>query len=431
MEPHDILGLTEAEAADPTQLRRAYARLLKQHRPDRDPAGFRRLRDAYEELQLGVARDYRYADLPIAEKEVEKETEQEPEISSPSLSPLLSLTLAPDASTIPSPSPPPLLVAPQVELASRPAFRTTMESAWQKCTDAFSDQVERQASANNLIAAAIAVRSWGEDYSPHGYVRALTFLIDELGDRPEIVDEVLTDLDLLLLTEHGGEDAIATLLEQWEEGRNWARLRRFGQAAQNRLRDGFINHADSIVTIALALAMRDSALASSLIGTSYPELSPDQRRLVDHADHSIAIGRAMESWPSQLRYALVDALDDEVVPTNQAVLGPLKRFLAQTPKDSLLVQEVQQRLPALAGQIRRRLLQRERRPEVAGSGNRFLLWFGMLLFFALSRMCASATREHKPVGQQPMPIPFKIHAIPPPQRIDPTPTQLHRTSPTP
>jgi len=228
MEQHDILGLSADEAADPAQLRRAYARLLKQHRPDRDPAGFRRLRDAYEELHLGVARDYRHASLPIAEAE--------PEIPSPS----------PSSSSSPSPS------VSHAEPASRPAFRTTMESSWQECTDALLAQMEQQAQANSVIAAALAVRAWGEDYSPNGQVRALVFLIEELGDKPDLLDEVLTDLDLLQLAEQGGEAEIAGLLEQWEENRKWARLRRFGQAAQSRLRDGYINHTDSIVTIGLA-----------------------------------------------------------------------------------------------------------------------------------------------------------------------------------
>ncbi|SDW64065.1 hypothetical protein SAMN05444064_105204 [Pseudomonas syringae] len=42
-----ILGL-DADS-DPRSIKRRYAALLKQHRPDEDPAGFQRLRDAYEQ----------------------------------------------------------------------------------------------------------------------------------------------------------------------------------------------------------------------------------------------------------------------------------------------------------------------------------------------------------------------------------------------
>jgi len=44
--PWEVLGVNPACSQD--ELKRAYARLLKQHRPDRDPEGFRRVRDAYE-----------------------------------------------------------------------------------------------------------------------------------------------------------------------------------------------------------------------------------------------------------------------------------------------------------------------------------------------------------------------------------------------
>ena len=46
MSPFKILGLDDA--ADIPQIKRAYARLLRTHRPDEDPAGFQRLHEAYE-----------------------------------------------------------------------------------------------------------------------------------------------------------------------------------------------------------------------------------------------------------------------------------------------------------------------------------------------------------------------------------------------
>lgn len=46
MSPFRILGV--AVDADATQVKRAYARLLRTHRPDEDPAAFQRLHDAYQ-----------------------------------------------------------------------------------------------------------------------------------------------------------------------------------------------------------------------------------------------------------------------------------------------------------------------------------------------------------------------------------------------
>lgn len=46
MSPFKILGLDDA--ADIPQIKRAYAKLLRTHRPDEDPVGFQRLHEAYE-----------------------------------------------------------------------------------------------------------------------------------------------------------------------------------------------------------------------------------------------------------------------------------------------------------------------------------------------------------------------------------------------
>lgn len=48
-DPYRILGI-ESEAADDDTIRRAYLEGLRIHSPERDPAGFQRLRDAYEQI---------------------------------------------------------------------------------------------------------------------------------------------------------------------------------------------------------------------------------------------------------------------------------------------------------------------------------------------------------------------------------------------
>ena len=49
MNPYDVLGL-EPGTTDPVAIRRAYAEKLRQHRPDVDPAGFARIREAKDWL---------------------------------------------------------------------------------------------------------------------------------------------------------------------------------------------------------------------------------------------------------------------------------------------------------------------------------------------------------------------------------------------
>jgi len=52
MNPYEVLGLTKGESDERT-IKRAYAKLLKQHRPDQDPEWFMRLNQAYK---LALAR---------------------------------------------------------------------------------------------------------------------------------------------------------------------------------------------------------------------------------------------------------------------------------------------------------------------------------------------------------------------------------------
>lgn len=56
-DPHEaarILGIAQTAAGE--EIRAAYLRLVKEHPPDRDPAGFERLRDAYDTLRDPVRR---------------------------------------------------------------------------------------------------------------------------------------------------------------------------------------------------------------------------------------------------------------------------------------------------------------------------------------------------------------------------------------
>ena len=55
-EARRILGV--ADDAAPDEVRRAYTRLVKVHKPDRDPDGFRRVREAFEQIrEAGAVQD--------------------------------------------------------------------------------------------------------------------------------------------------------------------------------------------------------------------------------------------------------------------------------------------------------------------------------------------------------------------------------------
>ena len=86
-DPWSILGL-RPDTADEKQVRSAYARLLKIHRPDQDPEGFQRLRSAYEQaiewLQFRAASE---EDEPPDDAEEWEPEEETPAYSNPAPAP--------------------------------------------------------------------------------------------------------------------------------------------------------------------------------------------------------------------------------------------------------------------------------------------------------------------------------------------------------
>ncbi|MBM3792437.1 MAG: J domain-containing protein [Acidobacteria bacterium] len=58
--PHAILGV--GPDAQEREIRLAYFARVKEHPPERDPAGFRRVREAYEKLRTSKARALQYLD---------------------------------------------------------------------------------------------------------------------------------------------------------------------------------------------------------------------------------------------------------------------------------------------------------------------------------------------------------------------------------
>lgn len=62
-DPWELLGLSRAEATE-RDVKRAYARLLKLHRPDADPEGFQKLHAAYQWALAALSRPERSAGFP-------------------------------------------------------------------------------------------------------------------------------------------------------------------------------------------------------------------------------------------------------------------------------------------------------------------------------------------------------------------------------
>ena len=86
-EARSILGVDRESSKD--AVRRAYLALTKKHKPDRDPEGFRRVREAFERLDRGadarpVAFDVALESAPRVERTPSPPAAQEP-LSAPDL----------------------------------------------------------------------------------------------------------------------------------------------------------------------------------------------------------------------------------------------------------------------------------------------------------------------------------------------------------
>jgi len=106
MNPFAALGLSAD--ADEAQIKRAYAKLLRSHRPDDDPAGFQRLNEAYRQC-LDWAQRRAAAAMAVATDEGEDEDEDETEDDG---------ELAQRLRMPPAPRPPPIPAAPRMPFAA-------------------------------------------------------------------------------------------------------------------------------------------------------------------------------------------------------------------------------------------------------------------------------------------------------------------------
>jgi|GEM_PF-4274597 len=122
---HEILGVP-AEA-EKREVKRAYAQLLKRHRPDEDPEGFRRIHDAYQRMLLELEFGPRPQQGTI---DVSLDPEMPSNLPTPTPNPVPSVepvsavdTELPPLSLVPPlvppelpPRPPPLLFSPPLSL---------------------------------------------------------------------------------------------------------------------------------------------------------------------------------------------------------------------------------------------------------------------------------------------------------------------------
>jgi len=273
--------ILDRNTATERDVKAAYARLLKQHRPDQDPEGFQKLRAAYEAALAGV--------------------EQRAAGSAP-----------PPAYATPSGDAP---ERSKVELP-RPPVQTPLPF----CEESLADEV-RQALGN--LEHAVATRNTEQMQAAGAHFLAAfrkaqlpaSNLIDALHSAfdadAKLTARGITEETLVYLAEHGHADFCHGVVALWEQSEERGRFWNLGNALLKRREPLATPEGAALMArVGLWSALDFPDLATSLANASFPNLSVEGRQhLVSQIEHGAALGKlftqvevgARSFWFRQLR----------------------------------------------------------------------------------------------------------------------------------
>lgn len=263
------LGLSPATATV-IELKHAYARLLKQSRPDRDPEGFMRLRAAYEAAQA-VLKDGALA-VP---------------------KPALSMDDREESSQVPAMNP-----APEISAEVRLSLETLRQAVASKM---------RQ----KVRIAWAAYDEAAEMHELNQESRWLMFIEVFAGSIPLLAD-ACTDERLLEHIKSGEMRLLRLVTDLWSRHGDAKRLDEFSVSLsrQRQLADSE-NGALAMVVIAIALGAWNPEQAARLAQRAFPRL-PTARRseLAERVDFETMLGRLVAPLPQPFRIPWIEVLRD-------------------------------------------------------------------------------------------------------------------------
>ena len=373
--PWTLLGLDPATAT-PRDLQRAYARLLKIHRPDEDPEAFQRLHQAYQTAKARLenaprspsAPDRPTAPLtirlsPVAEPRL---PEQPVPVSTPPLhqeQPIPSYRAAPLPADI---LPPAFLEAlSQFDQALASNTPTTTEAA----TDALFESNLRYPETTQFLDTALAQR----------FERS-----------PGAIADALHAAYLVRLLEHGCSRLAESVIERLHETNQVAELRKIAsEVSEKRARLANPAAAQCLMQLGIHLATTHIYTAEWLANTAYPHLSPtQQKRLEPRFNHQARFGHAFRTLSDEDRQRWRSIIQDPAfAESTDWQTKPNKAFLRRTAKTLEASPELLQPfLPESALQILASAQSKTSSSLTEGSGAG-CLWF--LALFAIIKVLSA------------------------------------------
>lgn len=365
--PWQVLGVARGATID--EIRRAYAKLLRQHRPDVDPVGFRRVRDAYE-LAL------RLTEAGAIEETQEAKTGTDEDPAPPQ--PWATWFIAPDA---PPPAPVPARPRP-LAAPLRTALARARESG-------------RQAVEGRVLAIlAHTIRKWPHEPALAGLV------LEELASPASRLRLHLSPSDVQHATSFDGTNLTRTLLLAHVAASDWQTLWSTARAIENTpVNPDSLAACEAAAIAAEVVALLQPDLAEHLANHAFRRLPAESRHVLGAVDLCIHAGKQLRveaSWED--KRTLVLALCDPRVRDEDPGAKRAVAIAADTPKAPALASLVAHRFPSAAPQLetmieraQRKAARRRERDgrQKEGAGARVRLIIGLLFVFsALARLCA-------------------------------------------
>lgn len=291
--PWEILGV--APNCSQSELRQAYARLLKQHRPDQDPEGFRRVRDAYEFMRANAS-FLAHAELaPALDPERAASTAPEPAQPPDAATPAPPLDL--------SATPPPAAPHTRRRKGRLKNLARKLRKARHKANRRAKERVLRK-----LLRIWRVKKTHGDGWD--------RFVARQLEHEDGAMLALLNREDALKDVNRDGGHVSALMLRKLAQRGNWPAVKGLLECLQTRLKEHpSPNLAELLAAGAKFLALIDWKRAQELSNAAYPFLPTWEREmLLADLDHAIQAGKEIASLPSDNRAVLASALamqDDE------------------------------------------------------------------------------------------------------------------------
>jgi hypothetical protein len=267
-DPWQILIL-DANTATEKDVKAAYARLLKQHRPDADPEGFRRVREAYE-IALAMVRERdAQGTPPPAYAQATREGGE-----------------ADQAAPVVSDFAPPSLELPA---AVEPSFA----------------EVERAAASGNaeqLEAALQAFHAQCESARVEAAMRA-NALERACAGNVKLLAAAVSDLMLLRLAELGQVNVPHMVVSEWVEEERRERIAQFGGAVLDRARQLATPEGGLLMArVGVMVGLELPKMAASLGNLAFPHLPVDLRaQIMAQLEHEAALGQVFEEVTPEMK----------------------------------------------------------------------------------------------------------------------------------